>query len=141
MDAQQFLMAHAEQQWDDKYNAFVNAVVPALEGGGTVTNVDSPITWLNGYTGYSNATILANQNVKLVILSISHLNATAAKNGQAVGTLPTNLSPTGSNYIRMVMSQNTVIANTGATRLDVWTNGDLSSQQDLYGSAIYCASN
>lgn len=33
MDAKQFLMAHAEQQWDEKYNFFVNAVVPALGGG------------------------------------------------------------------------------------------------------------
>lgn len=125
MDAQQFLMAHAEQQWDNKYNAFVNAVVPALWG--KFTRIDSPIIWYDGTSGDSSAYVAELGDCKLVVLSVGNFK-TKVSDSSTLGKLPASLAPLSDIHLRMDLTETAILAEwSGKGDLCIWgsiTNKD-----------------
>ena len=131
-------MKKGQGDWQKIFNALIAL---ANIGGGTVNHLDEPLQWENGATGHSNAyTIQLLNGYKLVLLSVTHFNASELSNNTDVAAIPDNLAPANNdNFIRMALSQYRVLANTGGTRLTIWTADGPTKTDDMYGTAIYVA--
>ena len=128
---------YGQPGWDKNFNAVVDAV-NELMGGGEVTHIDNPLTFLNNAQANSSAYVISKQDTKIVILSVAHFNPGNIASGTPVATIPDSIAPCDDNYIRMTLAQNLFLANTGTTRLDLW-RVDTGGSSDLYGTAVYAA--
>lgn len=110
--------------------------------GGKLEHIDSPLIWLKGASGQSDAYVLPLDNYKLVIISVKHFKITGLHDGSWTAQLPESLQiADDTSFIRMALSQYVILGNTGSERLDLWMNTTDASKYDneLFGTVFYLA--
>ena len=143
---------NGSQFWDVPINANFAEIDATLKKlvGGTVTHLDDPVTWLNGYSGHSNAEVFTISGKKLVYLRLRPDNRDSINNGDVIGILPNSLANDISvSYIELDGDANLACGavsngkdDDGSVQIHVWSkNAEQIPMRYIGFAGLYIAKN
>lgn len=129
------LINNGQEDWLNTLNAN-SALINKLPVDGAV-HVDSPATFLNGATGYSNCWYLPFNGGKLVFLSLWQIVTTTSIVRQNLFSLPDTLAP--SYAVGAILNENSYITNRHASQnaFTFWSSNTTDNQIDMDATLIY----
>lgn len=129
------LINNGQEDWLNTLNAN-SALINKLPVDGAV-HVDSPATFLNGATGYSNCWYLPFNGGKLVFLSLWQIGTTPSMLRHDLFSLPTTLVPSYS--VGSILNENSYVTNRHASQnsFTFWSANTNENQTDMDTTLIY----
>lgn len=129
------LINNGQEDWLNTLNAN-SALINKLPVDGAV-HVDSPATFLNGATGYSDCWYLPFNGGKLVFLSLWQIGTTKSVVRQNLFSLPDTLAP--SYAVGAILNELSYITNrhAGWKSFTFWSSDTTDNLTDMDTTLIY----
>lgn len=129
------LINNGQEDWLNTLNAN-SALINKLPVDGAI-HVNSPATFLNGASGYSNCWYLPFNGGKLVVLSLWQIATKASILRHDLFSLPTTLAPSYS--IGAILNEVSYITNRHASQnaFTFWSSNTTDNQTDMDTTLIY----
>lgn len=129
------LINNGQEDWLNTLNAN-SALINKLPVDGAI-HVNSPATFLNGASGYSDCWYLPFNGGKLVVLSLWQVAATSSVVRQVLFTLSDTLAP--SYAMGAILNENCFITNrhAGWKGFTLWSSDTSNNQSDMDTTLIY----
>lgn len=129
------LINNGQEDWLNTLNAN-SALINKLPVDGAV-HVDSPATFLNGATGYSNCWYLPFNGGKLVFLSLWQIGTKTSMVRQNLFSLPDALAP--SYAVGAILNEVSYITNRHASQnsFTFWSSNTTDNLLDMDTTLIY----
>lgn len=129
------LINNGQEDWLNTLNTN-SALINKLPVDGAI-HVDSPATFLNGASGYSNCWYLPFNGGKLVALSLWQIATKTSIVRHDLFSLPTTLAPSYS--IGAILNEVSYITNRHASQnaFTFWSSNTTDNQMDMDTTLIY----
>lgn len=129
------LINNGQEDWLNTLNTN-SALINKLPVDGAI-HVDSPATFLNGASGYSNCWYLPFNGGKLVVLSLWQIATKTSIVRHDLFSLPTTLAPSYS--IGAILNEVSYITNRHASQnaFTFWSSNTTDNQMDMDTTLIY----
>ena len=129
------LINNGQEDWLNTLNAN-STLLNKLPVDGAI-NVNSPVTFLNGASGYSNCWYLPFNGGKLVFLSLWEVGTTTSIVRQNLFSLPDTLAP--SYAVGSTLNEVSYITNrhAGWKSFTFWSSNTTDNQTDMDTTLIY----